>query len=581
MDLVVLRRLAAELAPTLHGTRIDQIYALPRQDLALTLSRPGSPRPWFSSEPDEPHLYLHPGKQSAPQRPPGFAMALRKRARGRRIHDLRLIGEDRVVELLWDGDGSRLIMELIPRRASAFVVGPDDRVIAVWTPRRGRPDPGEQYRPPRARPPRTSLAELDQHRLARLPPSELHRALIHEVEGMTPLLAREIVARHSDGASLLEAARLGFSSADDPTVGGYLYSDAPLAQLRTLPPADALVLAPYELASTSLKRCVERFPTLSDAAAEYYTLRARLRLLDRVRRAVDQPMRTRSRRLARAVGRLQAEFPSENASTALRREGDLLLAHPEAQIVGDRVRVPDDYADGGLVSISVDPELDLVTNAQQRYRRAKRIDRKHEHDARRLSQLRQQLAALDQLAAQTRTMSSPSECDAALDRLARLVPGAHIDRPSEPEAGAISGAKSEDVRAKTPHSASAGILKLRTAEGDVILVGRNAGANDRLTHEVAARDDWWLHAEGPGSHVVLRNPQRLEQPPAKALERAAGVAAWFSRARSAATVEVHWTRVQSVRRPKGGAPGEVLLQGHRSIRVQPVRPTRKADARGD
>ena len=583
MDLVVLRHLVAEIASTLRGARIDQVYALPRQDLALVLSLPGSPRLWFSSEPDEPHLYLRPGGQPAPQRPPGFAMALRKRARGRCISDLRLINDDRVVELSWRGDGSRLVMELVGRRASAFVIDPDDRIVAVWSPRRGRPDPGEPYRPPTPRPQRTRLADLDCRQFEELSEPELRRALLREAEGMTPLLAREISARRAAGQKLIEATRLEFGRSGIEPPAGYLYSAIPLEQLRSLPPPDALVLAPYELVSVGQKTCVKRFPTLGDAAAEYYTLRARLRLLDRARRAVDQPLRAQSRRLERAMGRLEAELPNEEASTTLRREGALLLAHPEAEVAGGIVRVPDDYADGSLITIRVDPELDLIANAQRRYQRAKRIDRKREYDARRLAQLRRQLVALAELAKLVRAMREPGACDKAIDRLCRLVPRARIDRPMEPEAGTLASpsATSEIGRHAARASVGRGILKLTTPEGDVILVGRNASANDRLTHQVAARDDWWLHAEGPGSHVLLRNPQRLRKPPAKALERAASVAAWFSKARSAASVEVHWTRARSVRRPKGGAPGQALLDGHQSIRVQPRRPRSTGGAHRD
>jgi predicted ribosome quality control (RQC) complex YloA/Tae2 family protein len=510
-------------------------------------------------------------------------MALRKRARGRRIADLRLINDDRVVELSWHGDGSRLVMELVTRRASAFVVDPDDRVVAVWSPRRGRPDPGEAYRPPTARAPRVRVTDLDYSRLDELPDSQLRRELVRQAEGMTPLLAREIIARRASGLALREAAQLECARAGTEPTAAHLYSVTPLDRLDSLPAPDALVLAPYELASGQQTMRVAQFPTLSAAAAEYYTLRARLRLLDRVRRAVKRPLRAQSRRLERAVARLETELPDEQTSVALRHQGDLLLAHPEAGVAGGMARVPDDYADGSLIDIQVDPELDLIANAQRKYARAKRISRKREHSARRLVQLRRHLEALRDLAELTRTMRQPSDCKDAIDRLHQLVPRLRIERPIEAEAGipAAPSAAPEKAGHDAPARLGAGILKLVTPEGDVILVGRNASANDRLTHKVASREDWWLHAEGPGSHVLLRNPQRLRRPPARALERAASVAAWFSKARSAAMVEVHWTRAHSVRRPKGGAPGEVLIAGQRSIRVQPRRPVPAADARRD
>ena len=574
MDLILLRHLVAELGTVIRGARIDQIYALPRRDLALVMGLPGSPRLWFSSEPAEPHLYLRPGRQPAPKRPPGFAMALRKRARGRCVSDLRLINDDRVVELTWHGDGSRLVMELVARRASAFVINPDNCIVAVWSPRRGRPTPGQAYEPPITRSRRTRLGDVDFSRLEELPEQELRRSLLREVKGMTPLLAREISSRRLDGQALVEATRLEYRRALEEPPIGHLYSAGPLEELHSLPPSNTLVLAPYELASAQRGMCVARFPTLRAAASKYYRVRARLRLLDRIRRAVEQPLRTKSRRLQRAVRRLETELPNEKDSITLRREGDLLLAHPTAEVAGEVVHVPDDYAGSDLIDIRIDPGLDLIANAQQRYRRAKRISQKREHGIKRLVELRRQLEALGELADLTQAMRGLSACNKVIRRLHQLIPTVRISLPLEPEAG--TSTSPDTMREITDRTARArlgpGILRLTTYEGDVILVGRNASANDRLTHHLANRDDWWLHADGPGSHVLLRNPQKLKNPPPKALEHAARIAAWFSKARSAAMVEVHWTRASSVKRAKGGTPGQAVIKGQRSIRVEPRQP---------
>jgi predicted ribosome quality control (RQC) complex YloA/Tae2 family protein len=123
-----------------------------------------------------------------------------------------------------------------------------------------------------------------------------------------------------------------------------------------------------------------------------------------------------------------------------------------------------------------------------------------------------------------------------------------------------------------------GIRRVVTSTGAEILVGRSATANDRLTHEVAGRADWWLHAVGPGSHVVLRNPEGLREPRPEELVAAARLAAWFSRARGSTKVEVHWTRARQVRRPRGGKPGQALIENQRSIVVEPAAP---AEIAGD
>jgi predicted ribosome quality control (RQC) complex YloA/Tae2 family protein len=110
-----------------------------------------------------------------------------------------------------------------------------------------------------------------------------------------------------------------------------------------------------------------------------------------------------------------------------------------------------------------------------------------------------------------------------------------------------------------------------TVDGFEVLVGRGDAENDELTFRVADPHDLWLHVSGPaGSHVVVRNPEKLDVVPAAVVERAAELAAWHSKARGArGKVEVHVCRVSDVSKPRGFAPGEVRLRAWRSVRVYP------------
>ena len=108
--------------------------------------------------------------------------------------------------------------------------------------------------------------------------------------------------------------------------------------------------------------------------------------------------------------------------------------------------------------------------------------------------------------------------------------------------------------------------------GFEVLIGRGDAENDALTFRVADPFDFWLHVAGPpGSHVVVRNPERLDELPRPVLERAAALAAWHSKARgSRGKVEVHVCRVADVSKPRGFAPGEVRLRRWDSVRVYPA-----------
>ncbi len=108
-------------------------------------------------------------------------------------------------------------------------------------------------------------------------------------------------------------------------------------------------------------------------------------------------------------------------------------------------------------------------------------------------------------------------------------------------------------------------------EGFEVLVGKGDTENDVLTFEVAAPHDFWLHVAGgvPGSHVVVRNPDGLEELPRPVLVAAAELAAWYSKARAAPRVEVHVCRVADVSKPRGFPPGKVLIARWKRLRVRP------------
>lgn len=98
-------------------------------------------------------------------------------------------------------------------------------------------------------------------------------------------------------------------------------------------------------------------------------------------------------------------------------------------------------------------------------------------------------------------------------------------------------------------------------DGLIVLVGRTAEDNDILSIKLGAPHDFWLHiAADSGSHVVVRNPGRLERLPRDTARYAASLAARYSKARNGARVAVHMARCEDVRKPRGMAPGKVVLE---------------------
>ncbi len=130
--------------------------------------------------------------------------------------------------------------------------------------------------------------------------------------------------------------------------------------------------------------------------------------------------------------------------------------------------------------------------------------------------------------------------------------------PSDPDAGIWHG-RSVARRVVSP-------------DGMIILVGRTSSDNDILTFKIGAPRDYWFHVSGgSGSHVVVRNPDGLDTLPRDTKKLAAGLAAGHSKARRGGRLAVHMTRCRDVSKPRGFAPGKVILGRYETVRAAPVR----------
>ncbi len=113
-----------------------------------------------------------------------------------------------------------------------------------------------------------------------------------------------------------------------------------------------------------------------------------------------------------------------------------------------------------------------------------------------------------------------------------------------------------------------GARKFLSSDGFEILVGKKAKDNDHLTFRIAKALDLWLHAaDYPGSHVVIRNPNRKEIPAGTILE-AARLAAFYSDAREKPKAAVNYTPKKFVNKPKRSTPGLASLSSFKTILVE-------------
>ena len=109
-------------------------------------------------------------------------------------------------------------------------------------------------------------------------------------------------------------------------------------------------------------------------------------------------------------------------------------------------------------------------------------------------------------------------------------------------------------------------------EGFEVLVGKSAKSNDEMLRNFAWKEDLWLHAKDvSGSHVLIKYRSGINFPKT-VLERAAELAAYYSKNKNESLSPVIYTPVKFVRKVKGSPPGAVMVEKENVLMVRPSGP---------
>jgi len=109
-------------------------------------------------------------------------------------------------------------------------------------------------------------------------------------------------------------------------------------------------------------------------------------------------------------------------------------------------------------------------------------------------------------------------------------------------------------------------------DGFELLVGKSAKANDEMLRYFSWKDDLWLHAKDvSGSHVIIKHKAGQTIPKAT-IERAAELAAYYSKNKNESLAPVIYTPCKYVRKVKGSAPGAVMVDRESVLMVSPKGP---------
>lgn len=306
--------------------------------------------------------------------------------------------------------------------------------------------------------------------------------------------------------------------------------------------------------------------------------------LDQAKGDLRRILQTQRDRCVRKAQALAEELATQAEAERLRREADTLLAFgAEVEHGAKSVTLPDPYAEGegATLTISLDPQLSAVENANRRYTRYHKLQRATELLPEQIEANDLELARVEQLLtdlALADVTAEVSQVRAEVAEAGYIKGGAEARRLEKEQRGkrgkaGKAGKGGKPGKAGKPGAAPKALggtpLRRRVSGDFVALVGKNSRQNEEVTFHQAAPNDLWLHARGaPGSHVILKTAGRPA--PEEALREAAALAAWYSQLREAGSVAVDYTEARYVRHMKGGGPGMVIYEREHTLHAPPT-----------
>ena len=566
--------LATELNQELAGGRIVKILQPTRYLFVLKIRQTDQELALLISiDPGDPRVHLTRESRENPPEPSSLCMLLRKHLLDGRIASVtQQSGLDRVLHIAVDIRGGQgkidtktLTVELAGKNSNLIfcfdgIILDAARRIGYNTSRIRQIVPGIAYVPPpilpRLNPLQSSPPEI-LAALSLLPDQPLSKSLMATMEGIGPLGKAEILFRSGLKGTLSfeqldEQAKNSLSDALQSFIAPYLILPTP-AYVALDSSGQLLAVAtfdPTHLHSSALRK----YPSLNEALAFASTLSAAPRTSmhqDTVRR-----VKTELEKALRKLGLLTKELADSQNAAEYRQYADLLMGSLHLMTPGQhKIEVPDLYSESAdettvsLVEIPLDPALGPMANVQRYYKKYSRAKRAQELIQQQIIQCREDILYLESIALSLNDSISRQE---TLEIIQELIESGYMPATGRPR----SFSKPSEPR------------KIALSSGSVIFVGRNNRQNDIVTFKTAQPRDLWFHTKDiPGSHVILRSAGG--SPSLPDMEKAAHLAAWFSKARESANVPVDYTERRFVKKPSGAKPGFVIYEKQKTLWMTP------------
>lgn len=571
-DGITVAGIVNELNNIFADGRINKIAQPEKDELLITVKCTGrvQRRLLISANASLPLIYITDENKQSPLTAQGFCMLLRKHLSGARIIDVMQFGLERVIDIelehldeMGDLCTKHLIVELMGKHSNIIFCekNEDDKLIIIDSIKRINSFvssvrevlPGREYFIPNTMDKCDPLnVDMDIMKVITGKPMELYKAIYTTLTGFSPTAAVELCERAGIDGSL---SAVQLKNGDKLLLYNELVSFINDIKNNTFEPniiydnKVPVEFAVFRLKSYSDMTC-RHFDSVSSMLEQYYADKNRYSRIRQKSVDLRHIINTAISRVSRKADIQEKQFKSTEKRDKYKVYGELLTTYGYSAEPGARELTCENYYTNEMITIPLDSDMSAIDNAKRYFDRYSKLKRTYEALT---VQLQETHAELEHLESISNSLDiAVNEADlAAIKR--ELTDAGYIR--AHGSSGKNKNKRKEPVN-KPIHYIS--------SDGYDIYVGKNNYQNDELTFGYQGAGDWWFHSKGiAGSHVILRS--KGTDIPDRAFEEAAAVAAYYSKGRESGKVEIDYTELKNVKKPKGSKPGFVVYYTNYSM----------------
>ena len=548
-DGLFIHSLLNDVKPKIVNSRLSKIYQPFEQDLVLTFRKDRKNiQLLLSVNAQYPRFYITNQTITNPDKAPTFVMVLRKYLEGSILQSIDQLGVDRIVNFRFSnrnelGDQVQLVLslELMGRHSNVILYDQKSgRIIDLL--KRINPDENRV---------RLLLPKAKYE----LPP------LISGIDGFK-MTEKEFAQKALNSDPENFASQIGGLDRDDrQELAGYLEDDFSYSSFKTFmdqfnkkgafilkTPYNKRKIFPYLPYHLDLIK-ESSDPDINHALDSFYQYQANQDWVRQKSSQIERVIKNEHKKLTKKIVKLQKQLDQAENSEGYRIRGEILNANLSQVKPGmTEIELPNYYDNNQPLKIKLDAALSPARNGQKYFTKYKKLRDSIKHVKEQIKIAQDNLNYFDTI--QTAIdIAEPQDIDQINEELMNQ---GYIKKPQKPK-------RKKKITEKN-------LNKFRISSGKTVLVGKNNLQNDWLTLKKANKTDIWFHVKNiPGSHVILQSDRATEED----ILETAEIAAYFSKAKDSAHVQVDYVQDKRVKKPNGAKPGFVIYTGQNSIEVTP------------